>query len=162
MPVRMKLPRLEAKKKQVIVAETFRDPKGYAQNDDISHAIDRIRTCISNGTPLPSTFYSKGAGIRPDEMLDNYGIMHLHLGDWRSNELLWIVQYPEHVLFLELSDHQPFATNPRGIRLFRYHSGAIRLKEASMDANPAGGGMRMTYGERREAGLVKPPKKPGT
>ncbi|SEP38422.1 hypothetical protein SAMN04487843_11459 [Methylobacterium sp. ap11] len=80
MPIRQKLSRLEAKPKKVLLSPTFRDPSGIARNDDFAKTVDHIRRCIANGTPLPSGYYSKGAGLRSDTMLMNFGIMHLHLG----------------------------------------------------------------------------------
>ncbi|MDV2987354.1 UNVERIFIED_CONTAM: hypothetical protein Q9R58_23880 [Methylobacteriaceae bacterium AG10] len=91
MPIRLKLSRLEAKPKKVLLSPTFRDPAGIAMDDNIAGKIDLIRTCIANGTPLPSGYYSKGAGMRADTMLINFGIMHLHLGRWNTDELLWLV-----------------------------------------------------------------------
>ncbi|MFB0493690.1 hypothetical protein ABIE45_006346 [Methylobacterium sp. OAE515] len=165
MPARLKLPHLEPKRKRVIASPTFRDPANLSDDDDFAHAVDRIRTCIINGTPLPSKFYSKGAGAVRDYMLSTYGIMHLHLGDWSTNELLWLVQYPTHVVFLELSDHRPFTTRPPGVNLNRFHYAGIRLREREIDQflgseAAAGKAPRLTFGEKRRMGLVKPPAKP--
>lgn len=128
-------------------------------DDNIAGKIDLIRTCIANGTPLPSGYYSKGAGMRADTMLINFGIMHLHLGRWNTDELLWLVQYPDHVVFLELSDHRPFDQRPVGGRFHRYHSGGILTREKEIDA-AAGMAPRLTYGDKVRLGLVKRPTKP--
>lgn len=165
MPIRQKLSRLEAKPKKVLLSPTFRDPSGIARNDDFAKAVDHIRLCIANGTPLPSGYYSKGAGLRSDTMLVTFGIMHLHLGRWNTDELLWLVQYPEHVVFLELSDHKPFADRPVGERLHRFHAQGIVAREKEIDAwaaadLAAGTLPRLTYGEKRRLGLIKRPTKP--
>lgn len=162
MPIRQKLSRLESKPKKIIMSSTFRDPEGLAQDDDVAKAIDHIRTCIANGTPLPSGYYSKGAGMRFDTMLDSYGIMHLHVrGQWNTDELLWLVQYPEHVVFLELSDHKPFDQRPVGGRFNRYHSGGILSREKEIAADMAAGKLpRLTYGDKVRLGLIRRPAKP--
>ncbi len=159
MPIPQKLSRLEAKSKKVLLSPTFRDPAGIARDDTFAGHVDLIRTCIANGTPLPSVYYSKAAGMRSDTMLTNFGIMHLHLGRWNTDELLWLVQYPEHVVFLELSDHKPFAERPVGVRFHRYHSGGILTREKEID--PAASKVRrLTYGDKVRLGLIKRPTKP--
>lgn len=165
MPIRQKLSRIEAKPKKVLLSPTFRDPAGIAQHDDFAGKIDLIRTCIVNGTPLPSGYYSKGAGLRSDAMLANFGTMHLHLGRWNTDALLWLVQYPEHVVFLELSDHKPFAQRPIGERFHRYHSGGILTREKEIDsaaaaAIAAGQVPRLTYADKVRLGLIRRPTKP--
>jgi len=37
-------------------------------------------------------------------MLANHGIMHLHLGQPSTNHLLYLIQYADAVIFLELND----------------------------------------------------------
>ena len=165
MPIRQTLSRLEAKPKRVLLSPTFRDPAGIALDDGFAARIDLIRTCIANGTPLPSGYYSKGAGSRSDAMLTSFGIMHLHLGRWNTAELLWLVQYPEHVVFLELSDHKPFAQRPVGGRFHRYHARGILTREREIDAAAAvaieaGKVPRLTYGDKVRLGLIKRPTKP--
>lgn len=162
MPIRQTLSRLESKPKKVIMSSTFRDPGALAQDDEIAKAIDHIRTCIANGTPLRSGYYSKGAGMRSDTMLDSYGIMHLHVrGRWNTDELLWLVQYPEHVMFLELSDHTPFDQRPVGGRFYRYHSGGILTREKEIAADIAAGKVRrLTLGDKVRLGLRRRPAKP--
>lgn len=162
MPIRQKLSRLESKPKRVIMSSTFRDLGGLAQDDDIAEAIDHIRTCIANGTPLRSGYYSKSAGMRPDTMLDTYGIMHLHVrGRWNTDELLWLVQYAEHVTFLELSDHKSFDRRPVGGRFYRYHSGGILTHEKEIAADIAAGKLRrLTLGNKVRLGLMRRPAKP--
>lgn len=159
MPIRQKLSRLEAKPKKVLLSPTFRDPKGIAMKGDFAARIDLIRKCIVNGTPLPSGYYSKGAGLRPDTMLANFGIMHLHLGRWNTEELLWLVQYPEHVVFLELSDHKAFDQQPIGGHFHRYHSGGILAREREIDV-AAGQVPRLTYGDKVRLGLIQRPMRP--
>ena len=165
MPIRQKLSRLEAKPKKVLLSPTFRDSAGIALDDTFAGNIDLIRKCVANGTPLPSGYYSKGAGARSDRMLTNFGIMHLHLGRWNTDELLWLVQYPEHVVLLELSDHRPFDQRPVGGRLHGYHAGGILTREKEIDAAAAaaiaaGKVPRLTYGDRVRLGLIKRPTRP--
>ncbi|WP_147813435.1 hypothetical protein [Methylobacterium sp. WL103] len=103
------------------------------------------------------------AGLRMDTMLANFGIMHLHLGRSNTSELLWLVQYPDHVVFLELSDHKPFDQRPVGGRFNQYHSGGLITREKEIDAAAAAGkAARLTYGEKIRLGLIKRPTKPGS
>ena len=42
--------------------------------------------------------------MTPDPLLANHGIMHLHLGQPSTNHLLYLIQYADAVIFLELND----------------------------------------------------------
>lgn len=92
--------------------------------------------CIENGKPLPSGYYRKGLGLNSDELLEVHGIMHLHLGKSNTSELLYLVQYPDHVVLLELSDHAHFALRPIGTRLNAVHERSVAALEHELLARP--------------------------
>ncbi len=108
-----------------------------------------------NGTPLPSGYYRKGVGLNSDALLHSEGIMHLHLGASNTSELLYLIQYPDHVVLLELSNHSHFATKPVGARLKNKHSVAVTRKEKQLAESPA---KRETIVKRRTGPVPKGPK----
>ena len=67
-----------------------------------------------------------------DRLLDTEGIMHLHLGHSGTRELLFLVQYSDHVVFLEMSDHAHFANDPPGTQLRVLHENKIVELEKSL------------------------------
>ncbi|MBO9706797.1 MAG: hypothetical protein J7521_01180 [Caulobacter sp.] len=48
-------------------------------------------------------------------------MIHLHLGGQNSDVLLFLVQYPDRVVLLEINTHQHFATEPKGSLLRAVH-----------------------------------------
>lgn len=130
MSDRQRLPLIERKPKAVHVLSGFRDLIGLARRPDLAGKLIQIRSCIVNGSPLPSGCYRKGADDTVDALLEKEGIMHLHLGRQNTAELLWLIQYPDRVVLLEVSGHSHFATVPPGAALKRLYGGALRLHEA--------------------------------
>ncbi|HER8900620.1 TPA: hypothetical protein VMX41_001817 [Streptococcus pyogenes] len=81
-----------------------------------------IIRAIEAGTPLPRGSYRTSKGR--DILLESMGIMHLHLGRADSAELLYLIQYPEHVVLLEVGSHEHFGV-PIGGKLDRDYGKAI-------------------------------------
>ena len=121
----------------------------------MARKVAHIRTCIQNGTPLPTGYYRKGVGLNADALLQAEGIMHLHLGASNTSELLYLIQYPDHVVLLELSDHAHFATRPIGVRLAAKHSAAVARKETQLAADPV---RPLAVMKRRTGPVPKVPK----
>ena len=121
MPDRLRLAFIQAKPKRVHVVESWRDPLGIKQDSREFQALRLIRSTISTGTPLPRGYYRSDRDSSPDELLATKGIMHLHLGNPSTNELLFLIQYPTYVAFLEINNHQHFKTDPVGTLLTSLH-----------------------------------------
>lgn len=160
MPTRLRLDRIEPVPKTVHRLATWSDPADLMRDAGIARKIVHLVRAIENGTPLPSGYYRKGAGLNRDDLLVKEGIMHLHLGRSNTAELVYCVQYPNDVVLLELSDHAHFAARPVGARLLNRHGAAIQRKEAELAAlsgtpKPATG--------RRRTGLIltRRPRSPG-
>ncbi|SES16326.1 hypothetical protein [Rhizobium sp. NFR03] len=58
--------------------------------------------------------------------------MHLHLGSQSSNELLFLLQFDDHVTFLEINDHRHFQTDPPGTLLVRLHQAKVAAFHAEL------------------------------
>ncbi|MBX9752716.1 MAG: hypothetical protein K5Q68_24215 [Roseococcus sp.] len=117
----LKLHTLEAKPKRVIQIESWRVL--VAQSEEVKSGLAHIYRSIVNGTPLPEGFYRAQRTSTPDELLATEGIMHLHVtGKPNSSELLYLMQFPIFVAFLELSDHSHFKNQPPGSVLLQLHA----------------------------------------
>ena len=60
--------------------------------------------------------------------------MHLHLSAKDRNEILFLVQYAEHVVFLDVTNHAPFKDEPPGSYLAELHANALSDLESKIDA----------------------------
>lgn len=108
-------------------------PDSLLEND-LNEIIDRIGA----GRAIPERFYRAGIDRDPDELLDTLGIMHLHLGNRGSDELLFLVQYSERVVLLEINSHKHFATEPKGTLLAALHERHLtRLAQEGAKADAA-------------------------
>lgn len=118
----LKLCSIEAKPKKVHKAETFRDSVGLkSKRPELAENLVHIVRCIENGHAIPEQFYRSRREETDDELLEMLGVMHLHLDHPGCRELLYLVQFDDHVVLLEVSDHIHVDTTPRGEILKRIH-----------------------------------------
>jgi len=118
----LKLHSIEAKPKNVHKAETYKDSIGLAsKRPDLKCHLLKIIHCIENGYAIPEIYYRANRQTTHDELLEDLGVMHLHLENPSSRELLYLVQFSDDVVFLEISDHVHVDTKPRGEILSRNH-----------------------------------------
>ena len=112
---------MEAIPKSIQRLSSFRQTcRLSAQQEDF--VLD-ILDAIAAGTPLPDGSYRRSRSR--DVLLERDGIMHLHIGHAGSRELIYLVQYPDCVVLLEISDHYHFTTRPIGITLRPLHERRI-------------------------------------
>jgi hypothetical protein len=94
-----------------VFADDWQDmPLTRRQEDDFI----AIRRAITSGQPL-DRFYR--ASKTPDRLLRDNQVMHLHLGGSGSDVLVYLVQYPRHVLFVCIASHKYLQSHPPGIQL---------------------------------------------
>ena len=134
MSTRQKYEEIERKAKTVHYSASWSDTFGLMKDPVNAKAVTAAIRAIQGGAPLLTGYYSKGIGTDKDTLLETQGIMHLHLGRPNTNELLYLVQYPNDVVLLELSDHTHFRTRPIGKQLKAKHHVALSAKEAEIDA----------------------------
>jgi hypothetical protein len=113
-------------------------PKAVAEDKHFEFKIDLsdqqvqdlviIRDLIAKGHGLPERFYRRSTV--GDRLLKSRKIMHLHLGGGGSDALLYLIQYPDHVLFLTVDTHIHLQDAPVGKRFLilgiRRFEGALR------------------------------------
>lgn len=115
---------------KVMKARYIRGPKVVLHGDDfkLSSFPDRVREkfgpkeqrdlakihdLIKTGGDL-SPYYRGSMEARGDALLLKHGIMHLHLGGKTSDCLLYLLQFPCHVVFLTLDTHIHLEDVPPG------------------------------------------------
>ena len=107
----LKLPEIEPRPKQVVLDEFFRIGPVLTERELAD--FDRIRLRIEQGRSL-GRYYRRSRGY--DTLLRQRGILHLHLGHPGSDALLYLMQYPRHVLFLCVDTHIHLEDVPAGKR----------------------------------------------
>jgi hypothetical protein len=83
------LPRIESSPKRVHLSG-WNDHAGIAKNPALRLEPDEIIESIERGEGLPEKYYRAGIDQDPDELLQQRGIMHLHLGGKDSNTLVFL------------------------------------------------------------------------
>ncbi|GIK98049.1 MAG: hypothetical protein BroJett029_22580 [Alphaproteobacteria bacterium] len=87
-------------------ATSFRRHKSLNPAEEADF-LDLVRR-IQSGNEIPDRFYRPRSG-EADQLLQNYGVLHLHLGEQTSDTLLFLIQFTDEVLFLETNTHNRFA-----------------------------------------------------
>jgi hypothetical protein len=80
-------------------------------NDRQEREYVRIRGLIRTGGDL-RPFYRKSS--MADRLLKNEKVLHLHLGGPDSDAILYVIQYPAHVLFVRVDTHIHLEDVPAG------------------------------------------------
>lgn len=150
MPKLKKSHSIEPKPKQVHFLAGFRDTIGLrTRRPDLQDALFELIEHIHKGRPVPERFYRRNRSSTPDVLLENDGIMHLHLGDPSTPELVYLVQYDSHVVILEVTDHAHFRTTPPGKILKTLHSSKLSAWEGEREAEEETLRQRVRMGLRR-------------
>lgn len=114
MPAPRKHHTLETKPKRIYLAPGYRTTIDLKNNPVAAKALVDIRRCVENGYRVPECFYRSDRDTTPDQLLEDLGVMHLHLGHPGTRELLYLVEFENVVVFLEVSDHVHVDTRPIG------------------------------------------------
>ena len=97
--------KLELKPKQVFKAPTWVDHTGQGASDPFAKNLLDIRRRIEQGLELPPKYFRNGIGKTTDDLLQHTGVKHLHLGTIKSDVLLFLVEFDDFVVLLEIADH---------------------------------------------------------
>lgn len=114
--IRLRLARIEKKPKSVFVKH-WADFAGVKACADLQKELLDIIESIEAGAGAPETCYRAGIDRTPDGLLEQHGIMHLHLGGKESDILVFLIQYADRVVLLETNSHIHFRTQPAGKNL---------------------------------------------
>src|SRR5579885_3154179 len=122
----LRLPFIERRPKRLFQSLSWRDAIGLAKRPDLATELLAIRRYIVSDLELPERYYRHGRFSTPDRLLDEDGIMHLHLGSPDTPELLFLVQFERDVVLLEISSHYHFEYDPPGTVLRQLHESKLR------------------------------------
>ena len=126
MPVLQHLDRLELKAKKVLQSALFRPNAEELRRTGYGEQLVSIRRSILGGVRLDDWRYRRsGYEVPVDKALRDIGLMHLHLSPSHGDKLLWLLQYDTFVIFLEISGHEAFGSDPPGSSVLNFHSAAI-------------------------------------
>lgn len=109
--VPLSLARIEKKPKRVVLDKYFKSKSGLSSKEEQDFA--DITARIERGEDL-SAYYRASTGY--DKLVKEHQVMHLHLGGKGSDALLYLIQYPECVLFLCVDSHIHLNDVPVGKR----------------------------------------------
>jgi hypothetical protein len=131
MPTRLRLGGIEERRKRVHFIQGH--GRHVRLTPEQETCLKEIRERIQDGRRLPPFRYRVNRDS-PDDLLAREGIMHLHLSAKDRDEILFLVQYEEHVVFLEVTNHAPFKDDPPGSYLAQLHANALSNLESKIDA----------------------------
>lgn len=145
-PERLRCERFEPRPKEVIRGATYNDhTRSVASNPRLLDDLEKIADCIEEGRPLERRFYRSGLDIDDDPLLEQEGIKHLHLENMGSDVLLFVVEYRDRVVFLEVNTHKHFKTEPKGSVLLSLHRQCLKNEDVAA-AERAGTGPKAVEG----------------
>ncbi|WP_374944187.1 hypothetical protein [Sphingomonas sp.] len=128
--------RLQTRPKEVLTVEPFKDHSGQARVEPFAKDYLEMVRRIEGGLALDERFYRKRIEDTPDELLEKHGIKHFHLGGQSSDVLVFLAEYDDVVILLEINDHKHFETDPIGSLLISLHQRTM-ARTAEEAAGPA-------------------------
>jgi len=148
--LRLRLPRIENKPKPVYLNQ-FQDFAIVAHRPDLQDELDEIIESIERGDGVPEAYYRAGIDRDKDGLLDDKGIMHLHLGGKNSPILVFLIQYADQVVLLETNSHMHFRTNPAGRNILALRQSWLGNLEQDMEEAAKQAETAAIEAERKEA-----------
>lgn len=111
--------------------------RGVDQGSQAEIDLFAIIDAVGEGNLVPERCYRHGIdrNYPIDELLEDRGIKHLHLGGADSDIILYLVEYEDFVLFLEIGTHRDLETEPPGSVLASLHHNCLRRADAQATAD---------------------------
>lgn len=118
----------ELKPKKVYKARTFVDHTGLANTEPYASNLVDFYKRIEQGLELPPQFYRSHIGKTPDDLLAHTGVKHIHLGNTKSDVLLFVQEFDDFVVILEIAPHSAnFHEVPVGDTLTKNHIPSLQV-----------------------------------
>lgn len=128
----------ELKPKQIYRSPNFRDHTGLAGTEPFASNLLEFVRRIEQGHELPPKFYRNGIGQTPDDLLAHTGIKHIHLGTVKTDVLLFVQEFDDIVVLLEIADHRSnFHQVPVGATLTKNHIASVQAQVPGWAATAA-------------------------
>ncbi|WP_156367681.1 hypothetical protein [Brevundimonas sp. Leaf363] len=103
LSARLTKPRIQLKPKPVTTWAGWFDTAGVSADPKLRNDLLDLIDLITEGKPIPNRYYRSSAGR--DRLLEEEGIMHLHLGHAGSNVIIYLLQFEDEVLLLAAGTH---------------------------------------------------------
>ena len=100
---------------------------------------------------MPEAHYRAGIDADRDGLLEEKGIMHLHLGGKNSDVLVFLVQYADQVVLLETNTHVHFQTQPAGRNILALNQSWLAGMEQGMAEAVEAARLAQSLAERQAA-----------
>lgn len=81
------------------------DRAGVQHDPDLVRELTAIVNSIQNGRGIPEANYRAGIDTDRDRLLDDHGVIHIHLKGKNSDHLVYLVQYDDMVVVLRTGTH---------------------------------------------------------
>lgn len=151
---RQRLSRIERKPKPVYLAG-FNDFASVGKSQALRDELDEIIESIERGDGVADAHYRAGIDRDGDGLLEERGVMHLHLGGKSSDTLVFLVQYADRVVLLETNTHVHFRTQPAGKNIVALTQAWFQTLEREMRDAGAQALSAKTEGDRKAAAEVE-------
>lgn len=148
--LRQRLARIEKRPKPVFI-ERWHDFAGVRRVPALIAELDEIIEGIERGGGVSEAHYRAGIDRNGDPLLEQQGIMHLHLGGKESDVLVFLVQYPNRVVLLESNTQVHFRTQPAGKNILALTQSWLGNMEREMQHAAEQARTAAAEGERQEA-----------
>lgn len=148
--LRLRLPRIEKKPKRMY-DERWNDFADVRNDPALFEELYQLIQCIGRGEGVPDRYYRAGIDRDRDTLLDQQGIMHLHLGGKDSDVLVFLLQYADRVVLLETNSHVHFRTQPAGRNILALSQSWLGNMEREMQVAAEQARTAAADRERREA-----------
>ena len=157
--LRLRLARIEKRPKPVYQAQ-WADFAKVRLNAALSNELLDIIESIERGDGVPEDRHRAGIDRDKDGLLEEQGIMHLHLGGRNSDVLVFLIQYADRVVLLESNTHMHFRTQPPGRNILALTQSWLNnlerdMQQAAAEAQAAASKQERTEAEERRAQIAK-------
>lgn len=145
----------QLKPKKVYKARTFVDHTKEAHTEPYATNLAEFYNRIENGLELPPRFYRNHIGKSLDSLLAHTGVKHIHLGTTKSDVLLFVQEFDDFVVLLEIAHHTAnFNQVPIGDTLTRNHIQSLQPDLSGWVATAANAKAAAIAKAKREAALA--------
>lgn len=124
-------------KPKAVYVTRFQDFAKIGRKPHLQDELDDIIESIERGDGVPEVHYRRRIDQDRDGMLEEKGVMHLHLGGKGSDTLVFLVQYVDRVVLLETNSHMHLRTRPAGKNILALSQSWFRALEQELETASA-------------------------
>lgn len=146
----------QLKPKKVFKARTFVDRTGQAGTEPYATNLGEFYDRIQEGLELQPRFYRNNIGKTPDDLLAHTGVKHIHLGTTKSDVLLFVQEFDDFVVLLEIAPHTAnFNQVPVGDTLIKNHIQSLQADLPGWAATAGAATAAAAAAAKRKAAIAR-------